>query len=57
MHHAYNAYITKVLEAMVSSEMSLKQAKQICRQKLQFLEESYRGLSDAKLVAVTLKAS
>ena len=57
MQHAYNAYVTKVLEEMVGSNLPLKDAKRVCRDRLQFLEQSYVNLADTKEVASKLIAA
>lgn len=56
MQHAYNAYVTKVLEVMTTSALTVNQAKRLCRENLQFLEKSYMNLDDTQVVAQTLLA-
>lgn len=58
MQYAYNAYVTKVLEAVANeSSMSAIEAKRMCRQNLQFIETSYLNLADTQSVARTLLAN
>ncbi len=58
MQFAYNAYVTRVLEAMANeSSMSATEAKRMCRENLQFIETSYLNLADTQSVARTLLAN
>ena len=56
MFQAYNAYVVRVLEVMVSQSIPLDQATHLCRQHIQEIEHSYVRLLDVKVVAASLLA-
>jgi hypothetical protein len=51
MQHAFNAYVTKVLESLTVGDMQLSAAKALCRLNIQQLELSYLRLEDTSIVA------
>lgn len=57
MHHAYNAYVSKVLELLTASAIPLTEAKHLCRSNLQFLEQSYVTLTDTEEVVGKLMSA
>jgi len=57
MKHAFNAYVTKVLEQFSALDVGSAEARRVCRANLSFLEKAYVNHTDTRMVAEMLVAS